>query len=48
VLNVFNTREVTSVEEAGESAKGTPSPTYLQPLSLQNARTFRFMAQYEF
>jgi hypothetical protein len=48
VLNVFNTREVTSVEEAGESAKGTPSPTYLQPLSLQNPRTFRFMAQYEF
>jgi hypothetical protein len=48
VLNVFNRREVTSVEEGGESAKGTPSPTYLQPLSLQNARTFRFMAQYEF
>jgi hypothetical protein len=48
VLNVFNNREVTSVEEGGESAAGTPSPTYLQPLSLQNARTFRFMAQYEF
>ena len=48
VLNVFNERGVTSVEEAGESALGTPSPTYLQPISLQNGRSFRFMAQYEF
>jgi hypothetical protein len=48
VLNVFNKREVTSVEEGGESAANTPSPTYLQPLSLQNPRSFRFMAQYEF
>ena len=48
VLNVFNERGVTSVEEGGESALGTPSPTYLQPISLQNGRSFRFMAQYEF
>lgn len=48
VLNVFNERGVTSVEEAGESALGTPSLTYLQPLSIQTGRTFRFMAQYEF
>ncbi len=48
VLNVFNDRGVTSVEEGGETAQNTPSPTYLQPLGIQNARTFRFMAQYEF
>jgi len=48
VFNVFNERGVTSVEEAGESSVGTPSPTYLQPLSLQPGRSFRFMAQYEF
>lgn len=54
VLNVFNNREVTSVNEQGESAgatatsPSTPSPTYLRPESLQNPRTFRFMAQYEF
>jgi hypothetical protein len=48
VLNVFNERGVTSVEEGGESALGTPSPTYLQPLGIQSARSVRFMAQYEF
>ena len=48
VLNVFNERGVTSVEEGGETALGTPSLTYLQPLGIQSARSFRFMAQYEF
>ncbi len=48
VLNVFNARETTSVQEAGEQNLGTPAPTYLQPLSVQTPRTFRFMAQYEF
>ena len=48
VLNVFNNRTVTSIEEGGESAMGTPSPTYQQPLSFQAPRSFRFMAQYEF
>jgi hypothetical protein len=47
-LNIFNNREVTSINEQGESALGTVSPTYQQPLSVQNARSFRFMAQYEF
>jgi hypothetical protein len=48
VLNVFNERGVTSVEEGGESALRTPSATYLQPLGIQSARTVRLMAQYEF
>lgn len=48
VLNVFNQRTVTSVEEAGESALNSPDPGYLRPLGIQNARTFRFTAQYEF
>jgi outer membrane receptor protein involved in Fe transport len=48
VLNVFNNRTVTSVEEGGESARNTPSPTYLQPIGITNPRTFRFTAQYEF
>jgi outer membrane receptor for ferrienterochelin and colicin len=48
VLNIFNERAVKSVQEAGESALGTISPTYLQPLSIQKARTFRITAQYEF
>jgi hypothetical protein len=47
-LNVLNNRVVTSVEEGGESARNTPSPTYLQPIGITNARTFRFTAQYEF
>jgi hypothetical protein len=48
VMNVFNSRTVTSVEEGGESAMNSPSPTYLQPLSFQSPRSVRFMAQYEF
>jgi hypothetical protein len=36
------------VEEGGETALGTPSLTYLQPIGIQSARSFRFMAQYEF
>lgn len=47
-LNIFNNREVTSIEETAETGIGSPSPTYMQPLSYQNARSFRFMAQYEF
>ncbi|MBQ5947103.1 TonB-dependent receptor [Massilia sp. ST3] len=48
VLNVFNERGVTSVEEAGESSQGSPNPIYLQPIGYQPGRSFRFMAQYEF
>jgi hypothetical protein len=48
VLNVFNARGVTQVNEAGENARGTPSPNYLQPGAFQTGRSFRFMAQYEF
>lgn len=48
VLNVFNERGVLSIEEAGESALRTPSPTYEQPLGIQKPRSFRFTAQYEF
>ena len=48
VLNAFNNRTVSSVEEAGENGVNSPSPTYLQPIGIQNPRTFRFMAQYEF
>ncbi|CAN7541382.1 TonB-dependent receptor [Massilia sp. LjRoot122] len=48
VLNVFNERGVTQVNEAGESARGTPSPNYLQPGAFQIGRSVRLMAQYEF
>ncbi|TQK10089.1 TonB-dependent receptor [Herbaspirillum sp. SJZ107] len=54
VLNLFNNREVTSVDEEGETSApsengpSSPSRSYLKPLSLQSPRTFRFMAQYEF
>ena len=48
VLNVFNERGVTQVNEAGESARGTPSPNYLQPGAFQLGRSVRLMAQYEF
>lgn len=48
VINVFNEREISGVEEAGESAAGTPSPNYLRPFNVQSGRSFRFMAQYEF
>ena len=48
VLNVFNDRTVRSVEEGGETAINTPSPTYEQPIGIQNPRRFRFTAQYEF
>jgi hypothetical protein len=48
VLNVFNERGVTTIEEAGEASMGSPSPAYGTPLGIQNARTFRFLAQYEF
>ncbi|MDB5748966.1 MAG: TonB-dependent receptor [Massilia sp.] len=48
VLNVFNARGVTQVNEAGEAARGTPSPNYLQPGAFQAGRSVRLMAQYEF
>ncbi|MFD2367428.1 TonB-dependent receptor plug domain-containing protein [Pseudoduganella sp. GCM10020061] len=49
VLNIFNERGVTSVQERGEiSAANTPRPAYLQPLSLQNPRRVRLTAAYEF
>jgi hypothetical protein len=47
-LNIFNERAVLSVREEGETAIGSPEPTYEQPLGLQPARTFRLTAQYEF
>jgi outer membrane receptor for ferrienterochelin and colicin len=48
VLNMFNERNVTAINEQGESALGTVSPTYLQPVSIQTGRSFRFTAGYEF
>jgi hypothetical protein len=49
VLNIFNERGTTSVQERGEiSSAGTPRPAYLQPLSLQNPRRVRLTAAYEF
>jgi hypothetical protein len=48
VLNVFNERTVRSVEEAAETGIGSWSQTYEQPIGIQNARRFRFTAQYEF
>lgn len=48
ILNVFNERGVTQVNEAGESARGTRSPNYLQPGAFQAGRSVRLMAQYEF
>jgi len=48
VLNVFNERAPTVVEERGEISKNTPRPTYMQPIYFQPPRTVRFMAQYEF
>ncbi|KQQ40292.1 hypothetical protein ASF61_05825 [Duganella sp. Leaf126] len=47
-LNIFNERTVTSINEQGETALGTPSATYMQPQSFQSARKFRFTAAYEF
>lgn len=47
-MNVLNERTVTSINESGEVGLGTPSPSYGQPLSTQNPRRFRFLAQYEF
>jgi outer membrane receptor for ferrienterochelin and colicin len=47
-LNIFNERAVLSVREEGETAIGSPEPTYEQPLGLQPGRSFRLSAQYEF
>jgi hypothetical protein len=48
VLNVFDAREVTSVQESGETGAGSPSPSYLQPLSVQQPRSFRLTLGYDF
>ncbi|MFG6468141.1 TonB-dependent receptor [Roseateles sp. BYS87W] len=50
LLNIFNTRTVRAINEAGEEALGTPSPTYGQPgaSSIQGPRRVRILAQYEF
>lgn len=48
VFNVFDDRDVLAVNETGESAQNTPNPTYLQPISVQPARQFRFTVQYDF
>lgn len=48
VLNLFNERTVTSINEQGENGVSSPSPTYMQPQSFQSARKVRFTAAYEF
>jgi hypothetical protein len=49
VFNVFNSQEVTSVNEVAEvAATGAPSETYLAPTSFQAPRAVRFMVQYDF
>lgn len=48
VLNVFNERGVTAIDEEGEDAMGSVAATYQKPLGIQKARTVRFTAQYEF
>lgn len=48
VLNVFDSRGVTSVQEGGETGAGSPSPTYLQPLSVQQPRSFQVTLEYDF
>jgi hypothetical protein len=47
-LNIFNERTVLSVNEAAETGVRSPSPTYERASGVQNARTVRFTAQYEF
>ena len=49
IFNVFNSQEVTSVNEVAEvAATGAPSETYLAPTSFQAPRAVRFMVQYDF
>ena len=49
IFNVLDSQEVTSVNETAEiRATGLASETYLQPLSFQAPRQFRFMVQYDF
>lgn len=50
LLNIFNTRGIRAIQEAGEEALGTPSPTYGQPIasSIQAPRRVRILAQYDF
>ncbi|KRG70136.1 TonB-dependent receptor [Pseudoxanthomonas dokdonensis] len=49
VFNVFDTQEVTSVNEIAEDGStGLPQANYLVPTSYQAPRTFRFMVQYDF
>ena len=47
-LNVFNERTVLSVSEEGETGIGTPDTGYERPIGVQNARSLRLTAQYEF
>ena len=47
-LNIFNERTVLSVAEEGETGIGTPDTGYERPIGVQNARSFRLTAQYEF
>lgn len=47
-LNVLNERAVLSVDEAGESALGTPYSQYERPIGIQRGRSVRLTAQYEF
>jgi hypothetical protein len=46
-LNVLNERTVTSINENGEDGLGSWAPGFGTPLSTQNPRRFRFLAQYE-
>ncbi len=49
IFNVFNSREVTSVNEQVEDASsGARLDVAFLPLSFQNPRTVRFMVQYDF
>ncbi len=49
VFNVFNERDVISVNEFGEDSNGVPQPTlYKTPTGFQTPRSVRFMVQYEF
>jgi hypothetical protein len=48
VFNVLDSRRVTSVQEVGETGAGSPSPFYLQPLSVQAPRSLRLTLEYDF
>jgi hypothetical protein len=49
VFNVFNSQDVTAVNETAETrATGLPTTTYLLPDSFQQSRSVRLMVQYDF